>query len=115
MSISCWHDCWNSRVNGAKAVSELAHYANPEADWTDEMHVFVLTDGTYVVVYESGCSCYTYDDADLEPLPFARAIEKYIAYKKEHGGVFSNLELLEMKSIEKEERENEPRCKNCNS
>ncbi len=81
----------------------------------DQIHVFALTDGTYAYVSESGCSCYGSEDAELELLPLARAMDKYRDYKKSKGGVFTNLELLEMKSIEKEEQENEPRCKNCNS
>lgn len=115
MSLNCWHDEWNTRVGGAYATQELGHYANPSADWTDEVHVFLLSDGTYVFVSESGCSCYTSDDANVESLPYSKAMEQYIAFKKEHDGVFTNLELLEMKSIEKEELANEPRCKNCNS
>jgi hypothetical protein len=115
MSLDCWQKSWESRVGGAKATSELGHYANPNADWTDEVHVFHLSDGTYAFVSESGCSCYTYDDANLELLPVAQAMEKYREFKKRNDGVFTNLELLEMKSIEKEEQANEPRCKNCNS
>jgi hypothetical protein len=115
MSLDCWHDQWAGNVDGAKATLELGCFSNPNSDGVDEMHVFQLSDGRYVVVYESGCSCYDYSDAHLEILPLSAAITQYQDYKRQNGGIFTNLELLEIRSIEKEERDNEPRCKNCNS
>ena len=108
MSISCWSDCWDSAAGG-KPVSEVGHADFSESYEMDQMHVFQLDNGKYAVVYESGCSCYESSSAEVEILPFARAFEKYIQYKKDNGGTFTNLEYLEMKS---QEKENESLSKN---
>lgn len=45
-------------------------YVHATADWsecyqTDAAHVVELDNGKFVFISESGCSCYSYDDADL--------------------------------------------------
>jgi len=113
MSLDCWSNTWN---HVGKPVSEIGHADFSPSYEVDTLHVFTLDNGKCVVVHECGCSCYESSQADLEVLPFARAMEKYISYKRENNGTFTNLELLEVKLIEKEEQEkaNESRCKNCN-
>lgn len=110
MSLDCWDDGWSDRVNGAKPIAEVGHADASQPYEMDMLHVFRLDTGEYVIVTECGCSCYESSNADLEMQPsFAVAMDKYMSYKKENSLEFSNLEYLEMKSMEKE---NEPHLTN---
>lgn len=58
-------DCWNSKL-GVTIVKEIV-----SKDWSapyemDAAHVFRLSNDEYAVVIERGCSCYSYDDAEIE-------------------------------------------------
>lgn len=112
MSLDCWSECWSNSLNGLKPILELGHADCSESWEMDQMHVFKLTDGQYVIVSESGCSCYEPEQADVELQPsLVAAFDKYLEYKKKNGISFTNLEFLEMKSLEKE---NESLDKNLN-
>lgn len=102
MSLDCWSDNWTNRINGAHPIAEIGHADASESYEMDMMHVFQLSDGHWVIVRESGCSCYDSSQADVEFLPLNKAIDAYIAYKKDNGIQFTNLEYLEFKSKEKE-------------
>ena len=111
MSLDCWAECWTSTA-GSKPASEVGHADFSESYEVDTMHVFQLQNGQWAVVRECGCSCYESSEADIELFPsYGKAVIKYIEYRKENGGTFTNLEYLEMKSLEKE---NEPLSKNSN-
>lgn len=73
-------ECWEQQ-HGIKFVRELA-----SADWSesyecDAAHVFELADGKYAFIRESGCSCYSYDDAYIKICDTAD--EAMDLYKKE--------------------------------
>jgi hypothetical protein len=58
-------DKWESQF-GAKAVKELAS-EDQSADYEmNAFHVFELENGRYATVYESGCSCYCSEDAQID-------------------------------------------------
>ena len=107
MSINCWSTCWD-KIAGEKPVSEIAHADFSESYEIEMMHIFKLSSGKAVTVHECGCSCYESSQADVEVYPNSNAaIEKFLQYKKDRGGSFSNLEYLELKVVEKEKNEND--------
>lgn len=57
-------ECWFGKQGGVKREIDSLDYSEPYE--VDEASVFELNDGRFAVVTERGCSCYSYDDADIE-------------------------------------------------
>ena len=78
-------DIWSKQL-GSKITEELE-----SRDWSacyemDAAHLFKTEDGRFVVVTESGCSCYDSSDADLREYPTeSEARTKFNEYVKENG------------------------------
>lgn len=48
------------------------------------MHVFILQNGKYATVLESGCSCYDSSDAEIEVFAtFQAAVQKFNQWERE--------------------------------
>jgi hypothetical protein len=68
-SVGCYAiKCWNTllkREHDAEIKEELKS-VDYTPDWAvDAAHLYLLDNGKYCVVFERGCSCYSYDDADI--------------------------------------------------
>jgi len=71
---------WTERF-GSEPIELIASIDYSESYETEKMHIFKLKNGKYVSVYECGCSCYDYRDAQIDIYPNAlSALEKYDVY-----------------------------------
>ncbi len=64
MSDGCWSDCWDERY-GLPFRELECQDASPDYEM-HRAHIFLMNSGKFVLVTESGCSCYDSSDADLE-------------------------------------------------
>lgn len=61
----CDYSSWETQF-GSKAIRTIAS-EDQSADWeVNAFHVYELENGKYATVYESGCSCYDSNDAQIE-------------------------------------------------
>jgi len=73
-----WEQSW-----GEKATHLAASHDRSESYEMDRAHVFRLESGRYVLVTESGCSCYSADDANHDYYQSRRlAMEAYDRWMK---------------------------------
>lgn len=61
-------DAWIERL-GSQPKERVAHHAGYEYYSINRIHVFLLENGQYAVVTESGCSCYCSEDANIDLHP----------------------------------------------
>jgi hypothetical protein len=64
---------WKNTI-GFEPVELLASYDNAGSYEMSAMHVFKLKRG-YAIVHESGCSCYSSEDASIDLYPTKSAVK----------------------------------------
>ena len=67
-------ESWRQTI-GFEPVKLLASADNAGSYEKSELHVFKLKRG-YAIVHESGCSCYSSSDADIELFPSLVAVKE---------------------------------------
>lgn len=88
-------------TTGFEPVALIASADNAGSYEKSELHVFKLKRG-YAIVHESGCSCYSSSDADIDILPsLAKVKESLVNVAKEgfsHGELAKDV-LLQMMGV----------------
>jgi hypothetical protein len=72
MSVSCIDkydlEAWIFRL-GSTPVERVAHEDKSGSYEMNQAHVYRLENGRFALVTESGCSCYSNSDADIDLFP----------------------------------------------
>ena len=75
-------ECWMKNFQSVP-IEEVEHYSVSVGYDVHDGHIFKLEDGNYAVVIEDGCSCYDYDEAEIEIFKeFDKALDSYNKSKK---------------------------------
>lgn len=85
IGISEWElKAWIERL-GSVPKERIAHEDYAGSYETLCASVFLLENGQYALVTESGCSCYSAEDADIDLYPTKEmAMEQFQAWDKNH-------------------------------
>lgn len=81
--ISKWDiEAWIMRL-GSMPTKRLAHH-DFSGEWEmNRAHVLALENGQFALVTESGCSCYSSSDAEIDLFPTEKAaLESFDKWKK---------------------------------
>ena len=77
---------WLHRL-GSFPIRRIDHADHSESYTMDEGHVLALENGQFALVTESGCSCYSCDDADIDLFPdYSSAKDAFDKWDREHRG-----------------------------
>lgn len=86
VGIDSWDlSAWIEKL-GSIPVERIKFVDRSEGYSIEQAHLFRLENGKYAVVIESGCSCYSSSDAQIEVFPtFQRAEESFKEWEKLHA------------------------------